>query len=179
MADDHATPKAGPTAFDTHPSRYKHWKLEVQGDRATPSMAVQLHGRMRPGHELKPNSYDLGGARQPLRPRPPLPLPPGIGEPAANPYLYMASQIYAGMDGMARKLDPGLATDTPYDTKAPRLPNMLDHSNETPPASRQISVSEDVSGSASPLSRSEAFHFCTEPGPALYAATTLGRSPCV
>src|SRR6476661_4638977 len=26
-----------------------------------------------------------------------------IGEPAANPYLYMASQIYAGLDGIARK----------------------------------------------------------------------------
>ena len=25
-----------------------------------------------------------------------------VGEPAANPYLYMASQIYAGLDGMAR-----------------------------------------------------------------------------
>ncbi len=30
-----------------------------------------------------------------------------IGEPAANPYLYMASQIYAGLDGIARRLDPG------------------------------------------------------------------------
>ena len=31
-----------------------------------------------------------------------------VGEPAANPYLYMASQIYAGLDGVARRLDPGL-----------------------------------------------------------------------
>ena len=30
-----------------------------------------------------------------------------IGEPAANPYLYMASQIYAGLDGMAARRDPG------------------------------------------------------------------------
>src|SRR6185437_12974879 len=30
-----------------------------------------------------------------------------IGEPAANPYLYMASQIYAGLDGIAHRRDPG------------------------------------------------------------------------
>ena len=30
-----------------------------------------------------------------------------VGEPLANPYLYMASQIYAGLDGIARKLDAG------------------------------------------------------------------------
>ena len=30
-----------------------------------------------------------------------------VGEPAANPYLYLASQLVAGMDGLARELDPG------------------------------------------------------------------------
>lgn len=50
-----------------------------------------------------------------------------IGEPAANPYLYMASQIYAGLDGIDRKLDPGLAADTPYETDAPKLPMTLEH----------------------------------------------------
>ena len=30
-----------------------------------------------------------------------------IGEPAANPYLYMASQIAAGLDGVATDADPG------------------------------------------------------------------------
>ena len=30
-----------------------------------------------------------------------------IGEPAANPYLYLASQILSGLDGLDRKLDPG------------------------------------------------------------------------
>ena len=30
-----------------------------------------------------------------------------VGEPLANPYLYMASQIHAGLDGIARKLDAG------------------------------------------------------------------------
>jgi len=48
-----------------------------------------------------------------------------IGEPAANPYLYMASQIYAGLDGMAHKRDPGTSADTPYETKAPLLPKDL------------------------------------------------------
>ncbi len=41
-----------------------------------------------------------------------------VGEPAANPYLYMASQILSGMDGVDRKLDPGPSADTPYETKA-------------------------------------------------------------
>ena len=48
-----------------------------------------------------------------------------IGEPAANPYLYMASQIYAGLDGIAQQRDPGPSADTPYETKAPPLPKNL------------------------------------------------------
>lgn len=49
-----------------------------------------------------------------------------VGEPAANPYLYMASQIITGCDGLARKLDPGPSADTPYETKARLLPKTLD-----------------------------------------------------
>jgi glutamine synthetase len=48
------------------------------------------------------------------------------GEPAANPYLYMASQILSGLDGLARGLDPGPPADTPYETDAPALPRSLD-----------------------------------------------------
>jgi glutamine synthetase len=48
-----------------------------------------------------------------------------VGEPAANPYLYIASQIYAGLDGIARKLDPGPSADTPYEAKAEPLPKNL------------------------------------------------------
>jgi len=48
-----------------------------------------------------------------------------VGEPAANPYLYMASQIYAGLDGMTRKLDPGPSADAPYEAKAQALPKDL------------------------------------------------------
>jgi glutamine synthetase len=48
-----------------------------------------------------------------------------IGEPAANPYLYMASQILAGLDGVDQALDPGPSADTPYETKAVLLPKTL------------------------------------------------------
>src|SRR5215467_13748894 len=49
-----------------------------------------------------------------------------VGEPAANPYLYMAAQIVTGQDGIARKLDPGPSADTPYETEAPLLPRTLE-----------------------------------------------------
>ena len=48
-----------------------------------------------------------------------------VGEPAANPYLYMAAQIVAGLDGIARKLDPGPSADTPYEAAAEMLPRSL------------------------------------------------------
>jgi glutamine synthetase len=37
-----------------------------------------------------------------------------IGEPAANPYLYMAAQIHAGLDGITHRLAPPIATEAPY-----------------------------------------------------------------
>jgi glutamine synthetase len=48
-----------------------------------------------------------------------------VGEPMANPYLYIASQIYAGLDGVAKKAEPGPSADTPYETKADPLPKNL------------------------------------------------------
>lgn len=48
-----------------------------------------------------------------------------VGEPAANPYLYMSSQILSGLDGVDRKLDPGPSADTPYETNADLLPKSL------------------------------------------------------
>ena len=48
-----------------------------------------------------------------------------IGEPAANPYLYMASQIHAGLDGLERLLKAPPATDAPYATGAQMLPTSL------------------------------------------------------
>ncbi len=48
-----------------------------------------------------------------------------VGEPMANPYLYMASQIYAGLDGIARTLQPPTASTSPYQDDAAKLPNTL------------------------------------------------------
>ena len=48
-----------PTSFETHPSRYKHWRLTTNGDIATLVMAVDGDHPHRPGYELKLNSYDL------------------------------------------------------------------------------------------------------------------------
>jgi len=49
-----------------------------------------------------------------------------LGEPAANPYLYMASQLLAGLDGMARGLTPPASADVPYETPATPLPRSLE-----------------------------------------------------
>jgi len=48
-----------PTTFETHPSRYHHWNLSVDGDVATLVMKVDDAHPHRPGYELKLNSYDL------------------------------------------------------------------------------------------------------------------------
>jgi benzoyl-CoA-dihydrodiol lyase len=47
------------TEFETHPSRYHHWKLSVDGEVATLLMKVDDDHAHRPGYELKLNSYDL------------------------------------------------------------------------------------------------------------------------
>jgi glutamine synthetase len=48
-----------------------------------------------------------------------------IGEPAANPYLYAASQIVAGLAGIDGAIDPGPPTDEPYVSDRPLLPKSL------------------------------------------------------
>jgi glutamine synthetase len=48
-----------------------------------------------------------------------------IGEPAANPYLYLASQIHAGLDGIGRRLRAPRATHDPYSASGERLPLQL------------------------------------------------------
>src|SRR4030088_103928 len=59
--------------FQTDPSRYRHWKLAVDGDIATLTMDVDENGGLFEGYQLKLNSYDLGvdielaDAVQPLR----------------------------------------------------------------------------------------------------------------
>ena len=46
--------------FQTEPSRYRHWKLQVDGDVATLTMDVDEKGALFEGYDLKLNSYDLG-----------------------------------------------------------------------------------------------------------------------
>jgi glutamine synthetase len=48
-----------------------------------------------------------------------------IGEPAANPYLYFASQIHAGRDGLAGRVPLPASADTPYEAQAEPLPRTL------------------------------------------------------
>ncbi len=46
--------------FRTEPSRYRHWRLSVEGPVATLAWDVDEAGGLAPGYELKLNSYDLG-----------------------------------------------------------------------------------------------------------------------
>ncbi len=65
----HATAREEPIRFETHPSRYRHWKLELPRPGEPPVarllMKVDEAGGLRPasaedGYALKLNSYDLG-----------------------------------------------------------------------------------------------------------------------
>lgn len=48
------------------------------------------------------------------------------GEPAANPYLFIGSQVAAGLDGLVNRLDPGPPLSDPYgQTDQPALPRSL------------------------------------------------------
>jgi benzoyl-CoA-dihydrodiol lyase len=67
MADHHAGAPAEPVRFETHPDRYRHWRLEIAkgegpqgGDVARLVMDIKEDGGLRPGYPLKLNSYDLG-----------------------------------------------------------------------------------------------------------------------
>src|ERR1700726_4212380 len=46
--------------FQTEPSRYRHWKLKVDGEIATLLMDVDEKSSLFEGYDLKLNSYDLG-----------------------------------------------------------------------------------------------------------------------
>src|SRR5262245_36147014 len=48
------------TDFETHPDRYVHWRLAVQGPVARLIMAVDEARPHRAGYRLKLNAYDLG-----------------------------------------------------------------------------------------------------------------------
>ena len=47
-------------SYQTEPSRYRHWRLQVEGNIATLVMDTAEDGGLRPGYKLKLNSYDLG-----------------------------------------------------------------------------------------------------------------------
>jgi benzoyl-CoA-dihydrodiol lyase len=55
-----ATGEAGPVSFRTEPARYRHWRLEIDGEVAWLVLDVDPRAGLRPGYELKLNSYDLG-----------------------------------------------------------------------------------------------------------------------
>ncbi len=46
--------------FQTEPSRYRHWRIEPEGEIAYLIMDVDQAGGLNEGYELKLNSYDLG-----------------------------------------------------------------------------------------------------------------------
>ncbi|MGD9893753.1 MAG: 2,3-epoxybenzoyl-CoA dihydrolase [Dehalococcoidia bacterium] len=45
--------------FETHPERYRHWALRIDGDCAWLTLDVERFGGLDPSIELKGNSYDL------------------------------------------------------------------------------------------------------------------------
>lgn len=46
--------------FETAPERYRHWRIEVRGPVAELILDVDENATLRPGYQLKLNSYDLG-----------------------------------------------------------------------------------------------------------------------
>src|SRR6185503_7986298 len=46
--------------YQTHPDRYRHYKVSYDGPVATLELDVDESGGIRPGYALKLNSYDLG-----------------------------------------------------------------------------------------------------------------------
>ncbi len=63
----------------------------------------------------------VGGAGNPSATR----IENRIGEPAANPYLYIASQLVSGLQGIEAALEPPPPVDAPYDAVAAPLPGNL------------------------------------------------------
>ena len=46
--------------FETAPERYRHWRIVVNGPMAELILDVDENATLRPGYQLKLNSYDLG-----------------------------------------------------------------------------------------------------------------------
>ncbi|MFQ5652598.1 MAG: 2,3-epoxybenzoyl-CoA dihydrolase [bacterium] len=60
MATTRTATGEGRIDFATHPDRYKHWQLTIDGRLATLAMDVRENDTLVPGYDLKLNSYDLG-----------------------------------------------------------------------------------------------------------------------
>jgi len=60
MAESKLANGLGRIDFATDPSRYRHWRLAVDGCVATLMMDVDEKGGLFEGYDLKLNSYDLG-----------------------------------------------------------------------------------------------------------------------
>src|SRR5205814_3044885 len=52
-------PPTSKTQFETHPDRYRHWTLVVEGDMARLTMEVEPFAGQDDKIQLKSNSYDL------------------------------------------------------------------------------------------------------------------------
>jgi benzoyl-CoA-dihydrodiol lyase len=63
MADREDLPEE-PVRFETHPDRYRHWRLESPAEHSGSVVRLVINvpedGALRPGYVLKQNSYDLG-----------------------------------------------------------------------------------------------------------------------
>ena len=49
-----------PIRFSTSPDRYRHWKIEVNGEMAKFVWKTDVTAPLRPGYEMKDQTYDLG-----------------------------------------------------------------------------------------------------------------------
>ncbi len=58
--DTELAPEFARVDYRTAPSAYRHWSLSVDGAVATLAMDVDETAGLRPGYQLKLNSYDLG-----------------------------------------------------------------------------------------------------------------------
>jgi glutamine synthetase len=111
-----------------------HWLAgllaHAQGQCALANPSIDAYERFRP-HALAPHSVcwgadNRGAMLRVISASAATRIENRIGSPLANPYLYMASQIYAGLDGLQRQLQPPPATTSPYTTPSPaRLPTDL------------------------------------------------------
>src|SRR5690242_21364760 len=60
MDEANAVTKAPLVDYQTHPQRYRHYKVRYDGPVATLSLDIDENGGIREGYKLKLNSYDLG-----------------------------------------------------------------------------------------------------------------------